>query len=162
LKILFPKYGSDALLAKKRGVSSITAFIVICFFAGLGGSYFLENNFWLLTVAVLGIAGILLCLGGAGNALLGWRKVEGARRTPIKKNTLQVKSEWDYRARNAIRPYAPANSARTETSEVPSPERFTRNNNVWLNNVNNGSLERADYTFMNLEPMAEEATAKAP
>ncbi len=28
------------------------------FFAGFGESYFLENNFGLLTIAVLGIAGI--------------------------------------------------------------------------------------------------------
>ena len=125
----------------------------------MGGSYFLENNFWLLTVAVLGIAGILLCLSGAGSFLLGWRKVEGARSMHRKKNALQIKPGWDYRARNAIRPYAPANSARTETSEVLSPERFAINNNVWLSK---DSLERADYTFMNLEPMAEDATAKAP
>ena len=58
MKILFPKYGSDTLLARKRGASYITAFIIICFFAGFGGSYFLENNFGLLTIAVLGIAGI--------------------------------------------------------------------------------------------------------
>jgi hypothetical protein len=159
LKILFPKYGSNALLAKKRSASSITAFIVICFFAGLGGSYLLENNFWLLMIAVLGIAGILLCLGGRGSALLGWRKVEGARSTRVKKNAPQIKSGWDYRARNAIRPYAGANSAGAETSEVVSPERFAKNNNVWLNN---DSLERADYTFMNHEPMVEDTTTKAP
>ena len=55
---LFPEYGSHAYLTKKRGASCITAFIIICFFAGFGGSYFLENNFGLLTIAVLGIAGI--------------------------------------------------------------------------------------------------------
>jgi hypothetical protein len=159
LKILFPKYGSNTLLARKRGASCITAFIVICFFAGLGGSYFLENNFWLLTIAVLGIAGILLCLGGGGSALLGWRKVEGVRSTRIKKNAPQIKSGWDYRARKAIRPYAGANGAGAETSEVLSPERFDINNNVWLGK---DSLERAAYTFMNHEPMVEDATTKAP
>jgi hypothetical protein len=159
LKILFLKYGSNALLAKKRGASYIIAFIVICFFAGLGGSYFLENNFWLLTIAVLGIVGILLCLGGGGSVLLGWRKVEGARSTRIKKNAPQIKSGWDYRPRKAIRSYAGANSAGAETSEVLSPERFAINNNVWLNN---GSLECAAYTSMNLEPMVEDATTKPP
>jgi hypothetical protein len=94
---LFPKYGSNALLAKKRGASYIISFISICFFAGFGGSYLLENNFGLLTIAVLGIAGILLCLGGAGSASFGWRKVEGARSTRIKKNAPQIKSGWDYR-----------------------------------------------------------------
>ena len=154
MKILFPKYGSNTSLARKRGASCITAFILICFFAGLGGSYLLENNFWLLTIAVLGIAGILLCLGGRGSALLGWRKVEGARSTRVKKNAPQIKSGWDYRARNAIRPYAVANSAGAETSEVLRPERFAINN-VWLNHVNNDSLERAARIFMNHEPMVE-------
>ena len=159
MKILFPKYGSNTLLARKRGASYITAFIVICFFAGLGGSYFLENNFCLLTIAVLGIAGILLCLGGGGSALLGWRKVEGARSTRIKKNAPQIKSGWDYRPRKAVRPNSVANSAGAETSEVLSPERFAINNNVWLNN---GSLERAAYTFMNHERIVEDATTKPP
>jgi hypothetical protein len=125
----------------------------------MGGSYFLENNFGLLTIAVLGIAGILLCLSGAGSFLLGWRKVEGARSMHRKKNALQIKPGWDYRPRNMIRPYAGANSARAQTSEVLSPESFAINNNVWLNN---GSLECAARTFMNLEAMVEDATTKAP
>ena len=124
-----------------------------------GGSYFLENNFCLLTIAVLGIAGILLCLGGGGSALLGWRKVEGGRSTGIKKNAPQIKSGWDYRPRKAVRPNSVANSAGAETSEVLSPERFAINNNVWLNN---DPLERAAHTFMNHEPMVGDATAKAP
>jgi hypothetical protein len=135
--------------------------VIIGFFAGLCGSNLLENNFGLLTIAVLGIAGILLCLGGSGSAFLGWRKVEGARSTRIKKNAPQIKSGWDYRARKAIRPYPIANSAGAETSEVLSPERLAINNNVWLSNVNNDSPERAAHTFMNLEPMVEDATTKA-
>jgi hypothetical protein len=125
----------------------------------LGGSYFLENNFGLLTIAVLAIAGIFLCLGGAGSALLGWRKVEGARSMRIKKNAPQITSGWDYRPRKAIRPYPVVNSAGAETSAVLSSERFAINNNVWLNN---GSLECAAYTFMNHGPMVEDATTKAP
>jgi MFS family permease len=159
LKILFPKYGSNALLAKKRGASYIISFISISFFAGLVGSYLLENNFWLLTIAVLGIAGILLCLGRGGGALLGWRKVEEARSTRIKKNAPQIKSRWDYRARKAIREYAGAASAGAEPSKVLSPERFAINSNVWSNN---DSLECAAHTFMNLEPMVEDATTKPP
>jgi len=133
--------------------------MIIGLFAGLCGSYFLENHFWWLTIAVLGVAGILLCLTGAGSALLGWPKVEGARSRRIKKNAPQTKSEWHYRARKAIRPYADANGAGAETSEVPSPERFAINNNVRLNK---DSLERAAHTFMNLEPMIDEAPTKAP
>jgi len=133
--------------------------MIIGLFAGLCGSYFLENHFWLLTIAVLGVAGILLFLTGAGSALLGWPKVEGARSRRIKKNAPQTKSEWHYRARKAIRPHGGANGAGAETSEVPNPERFAINNNVRLNN---DSLERAAHTFMNLEPMIDEAPTKAP
>ena len=133
--------------------------MIIGLFAGLCGSYFLENNVWLLAIALLGIAGILLCLGGAGSALLGWPKVEGARSRRIKKNAPQTKSEWHYRARKAIRPYADANGAGAETSEVLSPDPFAINNNVWLSN---DSLEYAPHAFFNLDTTVEEATAKAP
>ena len=109
-------------------------------------------------IAVLGIAGILLCLGGAGIALLGRPKTEGARSTRIKKNAPQIKSGWNYRARKTIWPYGGGNSAGAETSEVRSSERCGINNNVRLNNH---SLERGAHTFMNLEPMIEGPT-KAP
>ena len=110
-------------------------------------------------IAVLGIAGILLCLGAAGIALLGWPKTERPRSTRIKKNAPQTKSEWHYRARKAIRPHGGANGAGAETSEVLNPERCGINNNVRLNNH---SLERGAHTFMNLEPTVEDATTKAP
>jgi len=143
LKISFQNYSSGAFPNKKQRAPSLISSVIIGFFAGSCGSYLLENNFWLLTIAVLGIAGILLCLGGAGSALFGWRKVEGARSTRIKKNAPQIKSGWDYRPRKAIRPYADANGAGAETSEVLRPERFTINNNVWSNN---DSLGRAAHT----------------
>ena len=95
-------------------------------------------------IAVLGVGGILLFLTGTGSTLLGWPKVEGARSRRIKKNAPQIKSGWEYRARKAIRPYADANGAGAETSEVPNPERFAINNNVRLNN---DSLERAAHTL---------------
>jgi hypothetical protein len=154
MKILFPEYGSHAYLTRKRGASCI----IICFFAGFGGSYFLENNFGLLTIAVLGIAGILLCLRGAGSALLGWRTVKGARGTRIKKNAPQITAGWDYRPRIAIRPYAAIDSTRAETSDVLSPDPFAINNNVWLNG---DSIECAAHTFINLNPTVEDATTKA-
>ena len=133
--------------------------MIIGLFAGLCGSYLLENNFWWLTIAVLGVAGILLCLTGAGRALLGRPKVEGARSRRIKKNAPEIKSGWDYRASKAIRPHGDASGAGAEASDVRSSERFAINNNVRLNN---DSLERAAYPFMNLEPMVEAAPTKAP
>ena len=122
---------------------------IIGFFAGLCGSYLLENNFWLLAIALLGIAGVLLSLGGAGSAVLGWREVEETRSTRIRKYAPQITSGWDYRPRKAIRRYLAVASAGTETSEVLSPEPFAINNNAWLNN---DSLECAAYPFMNLDP----------
>src|SRR5207247_2864677 len=107
---------------------SIILSLIIGLFAGLCGSYFLENNFWWLTIAVLGVAGILLCLTGAGRALLGRPKVEGARSRRIKKNAPEIKSGGDYRASKAIRPHGDASGAEAETSKVSSPERFAINN----------------------------------
>ncbi len=132
---------------------------IIGFFAGLCGSYFLENNVWLLAIVLLGIAGILLCLGGAGSALLGWREAEETRSTRIRKYAPQITSGWDYRPRKAIRRYPTVASAGTETSEVLSPDPFAINNNVWLSN---DSLEYAPHAFFNLDTTVEEATAKAP
>jgi uncharacterized membrane protein YeaQ/YmgE (transglycosylase-associated protein family) len=157
LKILFPKYASNTLLARKRGTPCIISLLIIAFFAGLCGGYLLENNFSFLAIMMLGIAGILVA--GTVSFLLNGTKVDGARGTRIKKNARQNKSGWDYRPRNMIRPYAGADSARAQTSEVLSPESFAINNNVWLNN---GSLECAARTFMNLEAMVEDATTKAP
>jgi len=130
LKISFPKYRSDASATRERLALSIISSLIIGLFAGLCGSYFLENNFWWLTIAVLGVAGILLCLTGAGRALLGRPKVEGARSRRIKKNAPEIKSGWDYRASKAIRPHGDANGAEAETSKVSSPERFAINNNA--------------------------------
>ena len=65
MKISFPKYGIDELLTRKRLATCIISFVAIAVFAGVLGSYLLGNKFWLLTIAVLGIAGILLCLGAA-------------------------------------------------------------------------------------------------
>ena len=110
-------------------------------------------------IAVLGVGGILLFLTGAGSALLGWPKVEGARSRQIKKSAPQIKSGWDYRARKAIRPHGGANGAGAETSEVLSPEPFAINNNVWLSN---DSREYAPHAFFNLDTTVENATAKAP
>ena len=159
MKIWFPEYGPGELLIKKLGVPCIVWSMIIGFFAGLCGSYLLKNNFWLLVIAVLGIAGMLLYLGGAGSALLRWRQVEETRSTPIRERAPQIKSGWDYRPRKAIRPYAGADSAGAEPSEVLGPESFAINNDVWLNI---DSLERAAFTFVNLDPTVEDATTEEP
>jgi hypothetical protein len=161
MKISFPSYSSGTLLTRKQGASSIISSIIIGLFAGIGGGYFLENNFALLTIAVLGIAGILLCLGGAVDilTLLSWSKVERARSTPIKKNTSRITSEWHYRPRKAIRRLAAVDSATAETSEILSPEPFAINNNGWCND---DARERTAHTFIDLDPTVEDETAEAP
>ena len=61
---------SDELLTQKRLATCIISFVALAVFAGALGSYLLGNKFWLLTIAVLGIAGILLCLGAAAAIFL--------------------------------------------------------------------------------------------
>jgi hypothetical protein len=122
--------------------------IVIYFFAGFGGSYFLENDFWLLAIAVLGIAGILLRLVGAVGASLSWGKVDPASSAPAKKrNVPRVTSEWHYRPREASRRLAAANSASAESSDVLSPSPLVINNNnvSW----NKDSYEYPSHTLVN-------------
>ena len=159
MKIFFPKNSSGAFLNRKRGARCVISSTIIDFFAGLCGSYLLENNFWLLAIALLGIASVLLSLGGAGSAVLGWREVEETRSTRIRKYAPQITSGWDYRPRKAIRRYPAVASAGTETSEVLSPEPFAINNNVWLSN---DSREYAPHGFFNLDTTVEDSTAKAP
>ena len=53
------------LLTRKRLAPWIIAFVAIGLVAGVCGSFLLGNKLWLLAIAVLGIAGILLCLGVA-------------------------------------------------------------------------------------------------
>ena len=78
MKISFPKYGTGELLIEERGARCIISSVIIGFFAGLCGSYLLQNKFWLLTIALIGIAGILLCLGGAAGIFLNYSRVDGA------------------------------------------------------------------------------------
>jgi hypothetical protein len=161
MKISFPNHRSGALLTRKQSTLFIFSSIVIGFFAVIGGSYFLKNNFGLLTMAVLGIAGILLCLGGAVGTLIlfGWSKVDGARSAPAKKNVPRITSGWDYRPREVIRRFAAVDSASAETSEVLSPEPFAINNNGWFND---DALECTAHSFMDPDPTVEDATAEPP
>ena len=83
MKISFPKYGPGELLTQKRLATCIISFVALAVFAGALGSYLLENKFWLLTIAVLGIAGILFCLGVAIAIFLNQSKVNETPITPI-------------------------------------------------------------------------------
>ena len=164
MKISFPKYGPGELLIEERGARCIISSVIIGFFAGLCGSYLLQNKFWLLTIALIGIAGILLCLGGAAGIFLNYSRVDGAASAysassaNIRQDVPRITLQWDYRAQKPIRPYAAAGSPSGEISEVLSPAAFGINDNVWFND---GSLECAAPTFINGPAEAEEPIPKA-
>jgi hypothetical protein len=157
LKISFPKYGPGELLIKARGAPWIISSVIIAFFAGLCVSYLLANKFWLLTIALVGIAGILLCLGAAARIFLNSSKVEEAPTANIKENVPRITSQWAYRPKKPIRGPAVFDSPSAETSEVLSPDPFGINNNVWCND---NSLEGAAPAFINPRPNAEKLMTK--
>jgi hypothetical protein len=163
MKISFPKYRPGELLIKKLDVPFIIWSMMIGFFAGLCGSYLLKNHFWLLMIAVLSVVSILLCLGGAMGIFLNRRKVGGgpsaieAPGASLKENWPRITSQWDYRPRKPIRGRAVLERTSAETSDVPSPDPFMTNNNIWLNN---DSLEGAAPTFVNCQPNDEELMTK--
>jgi hypothetical protein len=149
MKISFPKYGPRELLTQKNGATRIISFVVIVFFAGVFGSYLLGNKFWLLTVAVLGIAGILLLLGARAAIFLNKSEVNETPSAPIEENVSRLTPQWDYRPRKPIRARATLDSPSTETSDGLSSDPFGINNNV-------------RFDFENTEPPVEDATTKAP
>jgi len=166
MKISFPKYGPGELLTRKRGATRVISFVAIAFFAGIGGSYLLGNKFWLLTIALIGIAGILLCLGGAAGIFLNYSRVDRAANansapSPPSANIRQyvprITSQWDYRAKKPIRARAAADIPSAETSEVLSSDLFVTNDNVWCNDT---SLECATAAFINPQPDGEELRMK--
>jgi|SRR6266487_3448561 len=158
MKISFPKYGPGELLIKERGARCIISSVIIGFFAGLCGSYLLQNKFWLLTIALIGIAGILLCLGGAAGIFLNYSKVDeasSANSAPsanIRQDAPRITSQWDYRVKKPIRAHA-ADSPSEEISEILSPDAFGIDNNVWCND---NSLESATSIFISDGPDTEE------
>jgi hypothetical protein len=158
MKISFPKYGIDELLTQKRLATCIISFVALAVFAGALGSYLLGNKFWLLTIAVLGIAGILLCFGAAAAISLKPSEINEAPNTPIEENAPRITSQWDYRPREAIRARAALDSPSTETSHGLSSDSFVTNDNVWCNDE---SVEGATPTFINGPPDAEEPITKA-
>ena len=153
MKISFPKYVPGELLIKERGARCIISSVIIGFFAGLCGSYLLQNKFWLLTIALVGIAGILLWLGGAAGIFLNYSRVDGAPSAHIRQNVPRITSQWDYLPKRPIRAHAAADSPCAEISEVLSPYAFGIDNNVWCND---NSLEGATSTFISGRHNAEE------
>jgi len=158
MKISFPKYGPVELLIQKQGAGRIISFVAIVFFAGVSGSYLLANKLWLLTIAVLAIAGILLFLGAAV-AILNESKVNNEPPgAPIEENVPELTPQWDYRPRKPIRARGVLDSPSTETSDGLSSDLFGISDNAWFND---NSLEGAAPTFIDGPPETEETKTEA-
>jgi hypothetical protein len=157
MKISFPKYGPVELLIREQGVGRIISFIAIVCFAGVCGSYLLANKLWLLTIALLGIAGILLCLGVAVAIFLNQSEVNKAPSPPIEENVSEPIAQWNYRPRKPIRAREVLGSPSAETPDGLSSDPFEINNNVWLND---NSLEGAA-PFIDGPPETEETKTEA-
>jgi hypothetical protein len=153
MKISFPKCAPIELLIQKQGVGRIIWFLAIVFFAGVCGSYLFASRLWLLTIALLGIAGILLCLGVAVAIFLNQSEVNKAPSAPIEEDVSEPIAQWDYRPRKPVRARAVVDSPSAETSDGLSSDLFEINNNVWLND---NSLEGAAPTFIDRPPETEE------
>jgi hypothetical protein len=149
MKISFPKYDTGELLTQKRLATCIISFVALAVFAGVCGSYLLGNRLWLLTIAVLGIAGILLLLGAGAAIFLNQSKVDEAPSAPIEENLPRLTPQWDYRPTKARRARATLDSPSTEASDGLSSDPFGINDNV-------------RFDFENTEPTVEDATTKAP
>jgi hypothetical protein len=109
-------------------------------------------------IAVLGIVGILLCLGAAAAISLSQSKVDEAPGAPIEEDAPRITSQWDYRPRKPIRARGVLESPGTKTSDDLSSDVFVTNDNVrW----NDDSDEGATPTFNNGPPEAEEPMTKA-
>ena len=159
MKISFPKYGPGDLLTRKRGATRIILFVTIAFFAAVCGSYILGSKLWLLTIAVLGIGGILLCLGAAAVAIfLNKSDINEAPSAPLEENVPRLTPQWDYRPRKPIRARGVLDSPGTKTSDDLSSDVFVTNDNVWCND---DSDEGATPTFINDPPHAEEPITKS-
>jgi hypothetical protein len=157
MKGSFPKYGPVELLIQKQGVGRIISFVAIVVFAGVCGSYLFANKLWLLTIALLGIAAILLCLGVAVAIFLNQSEINKAPSAPIQEDVPEPIAQWDYRPRKPIRARAVFDSPSAETSDLSS-DLFEINNNVWLND---NSLEGAAPTFIDGAPETEETKIEA-
>jgi hypothetical protein len=157
MKISFPKYGTGELLTQKGLATCIISFVALAVFAGVLGSYLLGNKFWLLTIAVLGIAGMLLCLGAAAAIFLKQNKIDETPSAPVEENVPRLTPQWDYRPRKPIRARGVLDSPSTETSDDLSSDLFVTNDTVWCND---NSLEGAAALFINPQPDGEELRMK--
>jgi len=153
MKMSLPKYGPGELLTRKRLAPWIIAFVAIVLVAGVCGSFLLGNKLWLLAIAVLGIAGIVLCIGVAVASFPTQSEVNDAPNVVIEENEPITSPQWDYRPRKPIRGRGVLDSPSTETSDGLSSDPFGINDNVWLND---DSDEGATPTFLNDPPHAEE------
>jgi hypothetical protein len=149
MKISFPKYGIGELLTQKRLATCIISFVALAVFAGALGSYLFGNKFWLVAVAVLGIAGILLLLGARAAIFLNKSEVDETPSAPIEEYVPRITPQWDYRPTKARRARATLDSPSTETSDALGSDPFGMNDNV-------------RFDFENPEPTVEDATTKAP
>jgi hypothetical protein len=163
MKISFPKYGRGDLLTRNGDATRIISFVAIAFFAGVCGSYLLRNNLWLLIVRVLGVAGILLCVGAGALIFLNRSKVDraatekSAPSAPIEESMAEFTPQWDYRPSRPIRGRGVLDSPSREPSHGCSSD-FGINNNIWLNDH---PLEGVSPTFINDAAKAEEPVTKA-
>jgi hypothetical protein len=159
MKISFPRYGPGELLTRKRLATRIISFVALAVFAGVCGSYLLGNKLWLLTIAVLGIAGILLCLGAAAAIFLNQSVVNETPSAPIEENVPRISTQWDYRPRKPVRASAIFDIPSTETSEALSRDPFAIDNNVWCND---DSPQCATLAFVNALPGDGEPIVNVP
>ena len=158
MKISFPKYG-DGLLTRKRVAPWIIAFVAIGLVAGVCGSFLLGNKLWLMAIAVLGIAGILLCLGLAVAIFPNETELnETPRSAVIEENEPITSPQWDYRPRKPIRARPVLHGPSAETSDGLSSDPSEVNNNAWLND---NSLDGAAPAFIDGPPETEETTTEA-
>jgi hypothetical protein len=157
MKISFPKYGPSEVLTRKLGAISIISFVSIVFFAGVCGSYLVANKLWLLTIAVLGIVGILLCLGVVVAIFLNKSEVKETSSTFIEESVPRLTPQWDYRPRKPIRARAALDSTSTETSDGLTSDSIVTNDNIWCND---DSPECATPTFIDRPSDAEETITK--
>ena len=158
MKGSFPKYGPVELLIQKQGVGRIISFVAIVVFAGVCGSYLFANKLWLLTIALLGIAAILLCLGVAVAIFLNQSEINKAPSAPIQEDVPEPIAQWDYRPRKPIRARAVFDSPSAETSDGLSSDPPEINKNVWLNDH---SLGGAVPAFIDGPPETEEKRTEA-
>ena len=158
MKISFLKYSSGELLIKERATPCITSLAIIGFLACLCESYLLHNKFWFLTIAQVGIAGILLWLRKAAGIFLNASKVDRLPSANIEENVPRITSQvGDYWPKKPIRSRAGCDSPSAETSEVLSPDPFGIDNSVWSNDI---SLEATAPSFINAQLDAEELMPK--